>query len=73
MTAVTISPKYQVVLPEFLRRSRDYKPGMKVAFIDDGESVRFVPVQDMKSLRGFIKGKMKPSDFQREEIDRDII
>ena len=72
MTAVTLSPKYQLVLPEDLRSTRNYKPGMKFAFIDDGESVRLVPVQDMKSLRGFIKGKMKPSDFQREETDRDI-
>ncbi len=69
---VTLSSKYQIVLPEDLRRAHDFKPGMKFAFIDDGESIRLVPVRDMKSLRGFIKGKMNPSDFKREEIDRDI-
>lgn len=69
---VTLSSKYQIVLPEEIRRAHDFKPGMKFAFIDDGESIRFVPVYDMKNLRGFIKGKMKPSDFQREETDREI-
>ena len=72
MTTVTISSKYQVVLPEDLRRARDYKPGMKVAFIDDGESVRLVPVRSMKSLRGFIKGRLQNSDVEREEEDRPL-
>jgi AbrB family looped-hinge helix DNA binding protein len=69
---VTLSPKYQIVLPEELRRNHDFKPGMKFDFIDDGASIRLVPVRSMKSLRGFLKGKMKPSDFQREERDRKI-
>jgi len=72
MTAVTLSPKYQIVLPEYLRRAHDFKPGMKFSFIDDGESIRLVRIRGIKSLRGFIKGRMKPSDFQREETDRDI-
>jgi bifunctional DNA-binding transcriptional regulator/antitoxin component of YhaV-PrlF toxin-antitoxin module len=67
--AVTLSSKYQLVLPEELRKRRNYKPGMKFAFIDDGFSVRLVEVKPMKELRGFLKGKMKPEDFQRDESD----
>jgi len=72
MTAVKISSKYQVTLPAELRRARGYKPGRKVAFIDDGASVRLVPVRVIKSLRGFIKGRMKSSDVEREETDRPL-
>lgn len=69
--SVTLSPKYQLVLPEDLRKRRNYKPGMKFDFIDDGFSVRLVQVKTMKELRGFLKGKMKPEDFQRDESDVD--
>jgi len=70
MTAVTLSPKYQLVLPEDLRRDRDYKPGMKFVFVDDGETVNLVPVRGIKSLRGRLKGRLQSSDVEREEEDR---
>jgi bifunctional DNA-binding transcriptional regulator/antitoxin component of YhaV-PrlF toxin-antitoxin module len=67
--SVTLSSKYQLVLPEQLRKRRNYLPGMKFDFIDDGFSVRLVQVRPMKELRGFLKGKMTPDDFQRDESD----
>jgi AbrB family looped-hinge helix DNA binding protein len=69
---VTLSSKYQIVLPEELRRAHDFKPGMKFAFIDDGETIRLVPVRGMKSLRGFLKGRLRNSDVEREEKDRPL-
>jgi bifunctional DNA-binding transcriptional regulator/antitoxin component of YhaV-PrlF toxin-antitoxin module len=72
MTAVTLSPKYQIVVPEELRTARGYKPGMKFAFVDDGESVRFVAVRGIKSLRGRLKGRVLDSDVGREEKDRPL-
>lgn len=66
---VTLSPKYQIVLPESLRKNHNFKPGMKFDFIDDGFSIRLVPVRSLESLEGFLKGKMKPADFQRDESD----
>jgi bifunctional DNA-binding transcriptional regulator/antitoxin component of YhaV-PrlF toxin-antitoxin module len=67
--SVTLSSKFQLVLPEELRKRRNYQPGMKFDFIDDGFSVRLVQIKTMKELRGFLKGKMKPEDFQRDESD----
>ena len=72
MTAVTLSSKYELTLPEDLCRAHNYKPGMKLAFIDDGKSVYLVPLHGIKSLRGFIKGRMKSSDVEREETDRPL-
>lgn len=70
--SVTLSPKYQIVLPEALRKNHNFKPGMKFEFIDDGASIRLVPVRGIKSLRGFLKGKLTNSDVGREEIDRPL-
>ena len=67
---ITLSPKYQVVIPEDLRHARDFKPGMQFVFVDDGESIRLVPLRGMKALRGFLKGKLPNSDVGREEEDR---
>ena len=56
MTVVTVSPKYQVVIPRHIRESLGIAPGQKVqAFEYDGR-VEFIPVRTAKSLRGFVRG-----------------
>ena len=68
MDAVTISPKYQVVIPRAIREKWNVKPGQKVRFIIYGNRLEIVPVRDIKSARGFLKGMS--SDIDREEDDR---
>jgi AbrB family looped-hinge helix DNA binding protein len=65
---VTISPKYQVVIPRAIREKWNVKPGQKVRFIIYGNRLEIVPVRDIKSARGFLKGMS--SDIEREEEDR---
>ena len=56
MSVVTISPKYQVVIPLRIREALGLAPGQKVqAFEYDGR-VEFIPVRPAKSLRGFVRG-----------------
>lgn len=69
---ITLSPKYQVVIPEKLRTAHDFKPGQKFVFVDDGSSIRLVPVRGMKALRGFIKGRLSDADVGREKKDRPL-
>lgn len=68
MDTVTISPKYQVVIPRAIREKWNVKPGQKVRFIIYGNCLEIVPVRDIKSARGFLKGMS--SDIEREEEDR---
>ncbi|OGO75047.1 MAG: AbrB family transcriptional regulator [Chloroflexi bacterium RIFOXYC12_FULL_59_14] len=68
MDAVTISPKYQVVIPRAIREKWNVKPGQKVRFIVYGNRLEIVPVRDIKSARGFLKGMS--SNIEREEEDR---
>lgn len=68
MDTVTISPKYQVVIPRAIREKWNVKPGQKVRFIIYGNRLEIVPVRDIKEARGFLKGMS--SDIEREEEDR---
>ena len=56
MDVVTISPKYQVVIPRAIREQLSLAPGQKMqAMIHDGR-VELIPVQPAAALRGFLKG-----------------
>ena len=56
MGAVTISPKFQVVIPRELRKSMDIQPGAKVQILQYENRIELIPLKSPKSLRGFLKG-----------------
>jgi len=56
MSTVTISPKYQVVIPQKVREALGLKPGQKVEVLQLGDCIEIVPLRPMKRLRGSLKG-----------------
>ena len=68
MDTVTISSKYQMVIPREIREKWNVKPGQKVRLIIIGNRLEVVPVRDIKEARGFLKGMS--SDIERDEEDR---
>jgi len=56
MTAVTVSPKFQVVIPKEVRQKLGLSPGQKIQVIAYGDRIVLVPVRPTKQLRGFLKG-----------------
>lgn len=56
MTVVTISPKFQVVIPRAVRERLGLRPGQRVQAIAHGDRVVLLPVRPAKALRGFLKG-----------------
>jgi AbrB family looped-hinge helix DNA binding protein len=56
MTAITLSPKYQVVIPKEVRRQIHLKPGQKFEVIAFQGHIELVPVVPIKKLRGIAKG-----------------
>jgi AbrB family looped-hinge helix DNA binding protein len=68
MNTVTISSKFQMVIPRAIREKWNIKPGQKVRLIVYGNHLEVVPVRDIREARGFLKGMS--SDIEREEEDR---
>jgi AbrB family looped-hinge helix DNA binding protein len=56
METVTVSPKYQVVIPLRVRESLGIQPGQKVRVILYENRIELIPVKPMKEMRGFLKG-----------------
>jgi AbrB family looped-hinge helix DNA binding protein len=68
MDTVTISSKFQMVIPRAIREKWNIKPGQKVRLIVYGNHLEVVPVRDIREARGFLKGMS--SAVEREEDDR---
>lgn len=56
MLTVTISPKYQIVIPKEIREALHLLPGEKLQVFRYQNRLEFVPVKDIKKMRGFLKG-----------------
>ena len=69
MSTVTVSSKYQVVIPKDVRDRLGIRPGQKVEAFALGGRIEFVPVRPIEEMRGFLRG-MDP-DFEREP-DREL-
>ncbi len=56
METVTLSSKYQVVIPRSVRSRLGLKPGMKLQVIEYQGRVEFMPVRKPAELRGILRG-----------------
>ena len=65
MVAVTVSPKFQVVIPKAIREKLSIKPGQKLQILQFSDRIEFVLIKDAKSMRGFLSGIQ--TDVPREE------
>lgn len=68
MDTVTLSPKYQVVIPRRVRERMDLHPGKKFQVISFDDRIELIPIRPMAEMRGFLKG-LDPT-FTREKEDR---
>ena len=68
MDTVTISPKFQVVIPKRVRERMSLRAGEKLEVICVDERIEMVPVRPMREMRGFLSGL--DATFEREREDR---
>ena len=64
MQTVTVSPKFQVVIPKTIRESMRLRPGQKLKVIEYEGRIELIPDRDISELRGFLKGIN--TEFERE-------
>jgi len=65
MQSVTVSPKYQVVIPKTVREALKLHPGQKLQLVEYAGRIELIPERDIKELRGFLKGIN--TEFKREK------
>jgi len=53
---VTISPKFQVVIPKAIRERLRLSPGQKIQAVVYGDRIELIPVRPAVEMRGFLKG-----------------
>jgi AbrB family looped-hinge helix DNA binding protein len=68
VTAVTISPKFQVVIPKDIREQLNLVPGQKVEAIAFGDRVELIPIRPATALRGMLRDL--DTSFERDRGDR---
>jgi AbrB family looped-hinge helix DNA binding protein len=68
MDTVTVSPKYQVVIPLAVRKRMQIRPGERLQVISFDDRIELVPLRPMREMKGFLKGL--DASFQRDEDDR---
>ncbi len=56
MSVVTVSPRFQVVIPREIREALRLEPGQKVQALQYQNRIEFIPVRSMRTMRGFLKG-----------------
>jgi len=64
MQTVTVSPKFQVVIPKSIRDTMRLRPGQKLKIIEHEGRIELIPDRDISDLRGFLKGMN--TEFDRE-------
>ena len=70
MNLVTVSTKYQVVIPQKVRQALNIQPGQKMQVIEYGNHIVMIPVRPIEEARGSLPGI--DTDPKREKEDRDL-
>lgn len=65
MSTLTLSPKFQVVVPNEIHEAMNLTAGMPMQVVQYGERIEFIPVRPMKYACGLLRG-MK-TDFERDD------
>jgi AbrB family looped-hinge helix DNA binding protein len=68
MNSITVSPKFQVVIPQKVREMLHIKIGQKMQVIAYNNRIVMIPVRPIQEARGSLKGM--DTNIEREEEER---
>ncbi|MEW6711808.1 MAG: AbrB/MazE/SpoVT family DNA-binding domain-containing protein [Candidatus Riflebacteria bacterium] len=66
MNTVKVSPKFQIVIPEEVRKSMGIKAGERIQVIQYGDRIELIPIRSIKEMRGICKGMDSHVDREAE-------
>ncbi len=70
METVTVSPKFQVVIPERVRRERHIRPGDRMAVLVKHGIVHLVPIRPFSESKGALRGTKIRLEDVRDHSER---
>jgi len=65
MQAVTVSPKFQIVIPQAVRAQLNIVAGQKLQVLAFEQRIELLPIEPARRLRGFLPGLA--TDVPREK------
>ena len=68
MDTVTVSQKFQIVIPKEIREDLEIRPGGRLVVIEKEGTIHLIPVGKMKDMRGFARNVS--SKELRDESER---
>lgn len=68
MNTVTVSSKFQVVIPKEIRENIGLKAGTTMEIITYGSRIELVPIQPMTKLKGMFKGINTSIDREEDRL-----
>jgi AbrB family looped-hinge helix DNA binding protein len=68
METLTISPKFQVVIPKAIRELLKLEPGQKIQAIVYGNRIELIPVRSAERMRGFVRGIDTTVDREEDRV-----
>jgi len=68
MAVITVSPKFQVVIPREIREALGLEPGQKVQAFQYQNRVELIPVRSVREMRGFLEGTDTNVPRERDRV-----
>ena len=68
MNTVTLSPKFQIVIPLAVRQAMGLAPGTRLVVTQQGKTVQLVPVPTLSELKAELKGCGSALEDEPERI-----
>ncbi len=68
MSIVTVSPKFQVVIPLAIREALRIKVGEKLRVMSYADRLEFIPVRPIRKMRGFLRGMDARIDREEDRL-----
>ncbi len=70
MTTITVSSKYQIVIPKEARKKLGIKPGTRLCVEEEERGLRLRKELSLEDIRGLLKGMVWDESEVRDETDR---
>ena len=68
MAQVTVSPKFQVVIPQEIREALSLQPGEKLEVFRYENRIELIPVRPIREMRGFLRGMDTTLERDRDRL-----